>query len=137
MKSPFYQIKKEILETDFSLLLADSATHSSQQFVQSIAASPSCCLPKVWDHALERACAFGTSSSQALLRLLSFHVLPDNQCPIKSCPLPVTKDTVCSRFLLENTTLDISIEQCMDTLNNCSEIYDYGESLNQTFRIHH
>ena len=53
-------------------------------------------------------------------------------------PLPLLspiKDTVCSHFLLEHTTLDISIEQCIigDALNNCSiEIYDYGKSLNQT-----
>ena len=77
------QTKKEVFDADFTLLLLDS----SQQHVKTIAASPDCSWPKVWDHALEKG-SFGTCCSLALLRLLSLH---DNQCSVKIALLLLTK----------------------------------------------
>ena len=98
------------------------------------AASPDCSWPKVWDHALEKG-SFGTCCSLALLRLLSLHVFSDNQCPVKNCSLTVDKASISAHFIAEHSTLDITIEQCVDALLNCSdEIFTYGNILNQTFR---
>ena len=36
----FSQLKKEIIEVDFSLLLSEASNHASQRYVQAVAASP-------------------------------------------------------------------------------------------------
>ena len=130
----FSQLKKEIIEVDFSLLLSEASNHSSQRYVQAVAASPISSWPKVWDSALEKG-AFGTSCSLALLRLLSLHTYSDNKCPVPNCSYVVGEDSLCSHFLADHTTLSITAEQCVYFLENCSEeIYSYGKTLNQIFR---
>ena len=130
----FSQLKKEIIEVDFSLLLSEASNHASQRYVQAVAASPISSWPKVWDSALEKG-AFGTSCSLALLRLLSLHTYSDNKCPVPNCSYVVGEDSLCSHFLADHTTLSITAEQCVYFLENCSEeIYSYGKTLNQIFR---
>ena len=130
----FSQLKKEIFEVDFSLLLSEASSHASQRYVQAVAASPTSSWPKVWDSALEKG-AFGTSCSLALLRLLSLHTLSDNRCPVPNCSYVVGEDSLCSHFLADHTTLSITAEQCVNFLEDCSEeIYSHGKALNQIFR---
>ena len=130
----FSQLKKEIIEVDFSLLLSEASNHASQRYVQAVAASSITSWPKVWDTALERG-AFGTSCSLALLRLLSLHSHSDNKCPVPNCSHVVGDDSLCSHFLADHTTLSITAEQCVDFLEKCSEeIYSHGKTLNQIFR---
>ena len=54
----FSQLKKEIIEVDFSLLLSEASNHASQHYVQAVAASPISSWPKVWDSALEKGANF-------------------------------------------------------------------------------
>ena len=130
----FSQLKKEIIEVDFSLLLSEASNHASQRYMQAVAPSPISSWPKVWDSALEKG-AFGTSCSLALLRLLSLHTYSDNKCPVPNCSYVVDEDSLCSHFLADHTTLSITAEQCVYFLENCSEeIYSYGKTLNQIFR---
>ena len=130
----FSALKKEIFEVDFSLLLSEASNHASQRYVQAVAASSISSWPKVWDSALEKG-VFGTSCSLALLRLLSLHTLSDNKCPVPNCSHVVGEDSLCSHFLADHTTLSITVEQCVDILENCSEeIYCHGKALNQIFR---
>ena len=56
-------LKKEILQLDLSLLLADASIHPSQQYVQAVASSNDGSWLKLWDLALERG-AFGTTCVQ-------------------------------------------------------------------------
>ena len=58
------QVKKEIIQLDFSNLLDAAATHPSQCYVQAVAASSEGSWPKVWDTALEKG-TFGTTSCSA------------------------------------------------------------------------
>ena len=126
----YTQIKKDILDKDISLL-SESEAHPSQHFVHSIAPSPHCSWLKVWDYALEKG-AFGT----CLLALLRLHVFLDNQCPLSGYSQSVTNNEIVAHFLLNHTTLNITAEQCMESLKTCSEaIYDYGKALNQVYRI--
>ena len=114
------QIKKEILDNDWSLLLTESSTHPSQSLVHRIATSPQCSWPKIWDHALDNGVP-GTSCTQALLRLLSFHPYSDNVCPVQGCSSSVNSESISAHFLAEHTSLDITIEHCVDCLINCSD----------------
>ena len=50
----YHSLKKEILQIDLSLLLADASTHPSQQYVQAVASSNDGSWLKLWDMALER-----------------------------------------------------------------------------------
>ena len=47
------RLKKEIVDTDWSLLLSESSEHHSQQHVYRVAISSQCSWPKVWDFALD------------------------------------------------------------------------------------
>ena len=130
----YTQIKKDILEKDISLLLSESETHPSQLLVHSIASSPDCSWPQIWDHALDKG-AFGTTCSLAILRLFSLHVFSDNNCPYSGCSHTVTNSEVVAHFLSSHTTLNFTAEQCVESLKSRSEsIYDYGKELNQVFR---
>jgi len=62
------EIKKEILEKDWSLLLSESSTHSSQlrSCVLHCIATSECSWPKIWDHALDYG-AHGTDCTQAMV----------------------------------------------------------------------
>ena len=72
-------LKKEILQLDPSLLLADTSTHPSQQYIQTVASSNDGSWMKLWDLALGRG-DFGTTCVQTILRFLSLHTLSDGTC---------------------------------------------------------
>lgn len=128
------QMKKDILDKDISLLLSESETHPSQLLVHSIASSPDCSWPQIWDHALDKG-AFGTTCTLAVLRMFSLHVFSDNNCPFSGCSQTVTNSEVVAHFLSSHTTLNFTAEQCVESLKSRSEsIYDYGKELNQVFR---
>ena len=128
------QVKKEIIQLDFSNLLDAAATHPSQCYVQAVAASSEGSWPKVWDTALEKG-TFGTTSSLAMLRLLSLSTFSDNVCPVPNCTHIVSTESPCVHFLAEHTTLQITVDQCINALTTCSDdVFTYGHALYETFR---
>ena len=129
------QLKHDILDLDFSELFSEAASHPSQCFVQAVAASSEGSWLKVWDAALERGPS-GTSSTLALLRLLSLHAFSDRKCPVPDCShITDEKDSLCTHFLDSHTSLQMNINQCVDIITNCSEdMFSIGLTLNNIFR---
>ena len=97
------QIKKGILENDWSLLLTESSTHPSQSLVHHITITPQWSWPKIWDHALNNG-APRTSCIQALLRLLCLYPNSDSVCPVQGCSSSVNSESTSAHFLAEHTS---------------------------------
>ena len=128
------RLKKEIVDTDWSLLLSESSEHHSQQHVYRVAISPQCSWPKVWDFALDYG-SQGTTCSLAFLKLFSLHVFSDNSCFVHNCPHHVTNETIAAHVLADHMSLNINIDQCVDVITSCSDdIMTYGNTLIQCFR---
>ena len=113
------RLKKEVLKQDHALLLSTAATHSSQFYVQAVAANPEGSWPKIWDTVLEKG-VFGTTCIQALLRFLSLHTFYDNKCPVPSCTQVIGSEPPCIHFLSSHTSLSITVDNCVTSLINCS-----------------
>ena len=128
------RLKKEIVDTDWSLLLSESSEHHSQQHVYRVAISPQCSWPEVWDFALDYG-SQGTTCSLAFLKLFSLHVFSDNSCFVHNCPHHVTNETIAAHVLADHMSLNINIDQCVDVITSCSDdIMTYGNTLIQCFR---
>ena len=51
------------------------------------------------------------------------------------CSQSATNNEIIAHFLSNHTTLNVTAEQCMESLTTCSEaIFDYGKALNQVCR---
>ena len=131
---PFSSIKKDILLLDFTLLLDDAASHPSQFFVHKIASSQEVSWPKLWDLALERG-VFGTTCIQAVLKLLSLHILSNNMCHVPNCNISLDSESPCSHFLSHHSELTASIEDIIDACVHCSDsLFIYGKCLHSSFK---
>ena len=131
---PFSSMKKDILLLDFTLLLDDAASHPSQFFVHKIASSQEVSWPKLWDLALERG-VFGTTCIQAVLKLLSLHILSNNMCPVPNCNISLDSELPCSHFLSHHSELTASIEDIIDACVHCSDsLFIYGKFLHSSFK---
>ena len=114
--------KKEILQLDLSLLLANASTHPSQKYVQAVASSNDGSWLRLWDLALEIG-VFGTTCVQAILRFLSLHAHSDGTCPAPSCSFNVGFESPCENFLSAHTSLDISLDNFIHACTNFSFHY--------------
>ena len=101
-----HSLKKEFLQSDLSLLLADTSTHPSQQYVQAVASSNDGSWLRLWDLALERG-VFGTTCVQVILRFLSLHAHLDGTCSAPNCTFYVGPESPCDHILSAHTSLFI------------------------------
>ena len=112
-----HSLKKEIFQLHLSLLLANSSTNPSQQYVQAVASSIDGSWLRLWDLALERG-VFGTTCVQAILRFLSLHAHSDGTCPAPNCSFNVSFESSCEHFLSAHTSLDISLDNFIHACTN-------------------
>ena len=129
-----HSLKKEILQLDLSLLLADASTHPSQQYVQAVASNIDGSWLRLWDLALEKG-VFGTTCVQAILRFLSLHAHSDGTCPAPNCSFNVCSESPCEHFLSAHTSLDITLDNFIYTCTNFSvSLFSYGHGLHSSFK---
>ena len=129
-----HSLKKEILQLDPSLLVANVSTHLSQQYVQAVASSIDGSWLRLWDLSLESG-VFGTTCVQAILRFLSLHAHSDGTCPAPNCSFNVDFESPCEHFLSAHTNLDISLDNFIHACTNFSvSLFSYGHGLHCGFK---
>ena len=82
-------MRKEIIQSDFDVLLRYAATHPSAKYIASVAEVTSWC--RLWDLALDRGIR-GTRGLQTLLKVLSHRIYEDSLCP--SCGASLGTDSL-------------------------------------------
>ena len=84
-------------------------------------------------HTLDRGLA-GTSSALALLKLLSLTSF-DGKCSVPDCIFSVEDDTAAVHSLSHHTDLQVSLEDCVRSIVNCSDnSFHLGLHLHNCFR---
>ena len=82
-------MRKEIIRSDFDVLLRSAATHPSAKYIASVAEVTSWC--RLWDLALDRG-ILGTRGLQTLLKVLSHRIYENSLCP--SCGASLGTDSL-------------------------------------------
>ncbi len=127
-------IMREILNADLNFLHEEAVSRPSQHYVHIVAAGPNSSWPTVWDAALDRG-PFGSICCLALLRLLSMFTFSDGLCPVPDCPHQIISESPCIHFLTAHTPLTISIDDCVQSLIDCSEdMFEYGLTVHDSLR---
>ena len=82
-------MRKEIIQSDFDVLLRSAATHPSAKYIASVAEVTSWC--RLWDLPLDRG-ILGTRGLQTLLKVLSHRIYENSLCP--SCGASLGTDSL-------------------------------------------
>ena len=129
-----HSLKKEILQRDLSLLLADASTHPSQRYIQAVASSNDGSWLRLWDLVLERDVS-GTTCVQDILRFLSLHAHTDGTRPAPNCSFYVGSESACDHFLSAHTSLDISLDKFIYACTNfLVSLFSCGHGLHSSFK---